>query len=124
MSDLTKAELELIRTVYEGMWNGHDPNMAHSLFERSESVAEFVSRFLAAFPDLQHTVEETLVQDRRVAIRFAAHGTHQGSWMGFEPTGKKIDYTGATIARIERGKIVGHRTWWDTWGLVQQIRGG
>ena len=123
MSELTKVEHGLIRRVYEGMWNGHNPSLAHELFANPRGVTSFVVRFLSAFPDLQHTIEEMLMEDQRVAVRFSARGTHRGRWLEFEPTGKSISYTGVTLARIEDGRITSHQTWWDEWGLLRQIRG-
>lgn len=122
MSGLTKEELGLIRQVYEGMWNSHDPSMARRLFERPEGVEDFVGRFLKAFPDLEHTVEDLIAEDDRVAVRFSARGTHRGTWMDVDATGRPIHYTGVTIAHIGAGKLGEHRTWWDTWDVMRQIQ--
>ena len=37
------------------------------------------------------------------------------------PTQKEISYTGVTIARLEGGKIVDHRTCWDTLAVLEQL---
>jgi len=123
MSDLTSKNKALIRRVYEEMWNKAKPALAAEIFAQPKGVERFVSQFLLAFPDLQHTVEEMIVEGDRVAVRFSAQGTHAGAWMYFAPTGKFIQYTGVTWARIAENMIVEHHTWWDKASLVEQIGG-
>ena len=120
MLDRNKA---LMRRIYEEMWNAGRPALAGELFARPEGVEKFVREFLISFPDLQHTVEEMVAEGDRVAVRFSALGTHSGQWMNFAPTGKSIQYTGVTLARIVEDKISEHQTWWDKAGLMQQIGG-
>ena len=121
MSALTTKNKVLMRRVYEEMWNRADPSIAAEIFARPEGVERFVSQFLLSFPDLQHTIEDILEEDDRVAVRFSARGTHTGPWLHFTPTGRAIEYTGVTLARIAGGKISEHHTWWDKAGLIVQL---
>ena len=124
MSDLTSKNKALMRRIYEEMWNRADPSIAAEIFAQPEGVERFVSQFLLSFPDLQHTIEEVIAEDDRVAVRFSAHGAHTGQWLHFAPTGKAIHYTGITLTRIAGDKIMEHHTWWDKMGLVEQIGDG
>ncbi|HET6822317.1 MAG TPA: ester cyclase [Anaerolineales bacterium] len=124
MSELAGQNKALMRRIYEEMWNGGNPELAAELFSNPEAVKRFVSQFLSSFPDLQHTVVEMIAEGDRVAVRFSAHGTHSGTWLRFAPTGKSIQYTGVTLARIAEGKIVEHQTWWDKSALIEQLEGG
>ena len=108
MSDLTSKNKALMRRIYEEMWNQGQASLARELFERSEGVERFVSQFLISFGDLQHTVEEMIAEDDRVAVRFTARGTHTGRWLDYVPTSGSIQYTGVTLARIAGDKIVEH----------------
>ena len=123
MSDLTSENKALMRRVYEEMWNRADPGAARELFASPDGVERFVSQFLISFPDLQHTVEGMLAEGDQVAVQFSAQGTHSGEWLGFAATGKAIQYTGVTLARIGGDKIIEHQTWWDKAGLIEQIKG-
>ena len=123
MSDLMSKNKALMRRVYEEMWNKGNPALAVEIFAQPEGVERFMSQFLLAFPDLQHVVEDMIVDDDRIAVRFSAQGTHSGEWMQFAPTGKPIHYTGVTWARIANGRIIEHHTWWDKAGLIEQIGG-
>jgi predicted ester cyclase len=121
MSDQTSNNKSLMRRVYEEMWNDSNPSAAAEIFAQPEGVERFVRQFLTSFSDLQHTVEEMIVEGDRVAVRFTARGTHAGRWMDFPPTGRSIEYSGVTLARIAGNKIIEHRTWWDKAGLIEQI---
>ena len=123
MSDFVSKNKTLIRRIYEEMWNQGNPGRATELFSQPAGVERFVSQFLQAFPDLQHTVEAYIEEEGVVVARFSAQGTHKGSWLNFEPTGKAIHYTGLTWARIADGKIVEHHTEWDKASLIEQLRG-
>src|ERR671925_227260 len=64
-----------------------------------------VSKFRAAFPDLDHTLDEILSGDDAVAYRWTNRGTHDGEFEGIPPTGKHIEFTGTTIFRFRDGRI-------------------
>jgi predicted ester cyclase len=123
MSDLTSNNKTLMRRIYEEMWNQGKPALAAEIFEQPRGVERFVSQFLLSFPDLQHVIEDMIVDGDQVAVRFSAHGTQTGAWMYFTPTGRSIQYTGVTWARIAANKIMEHHTWWDKAGLIEQIGG-
>ena len=121
MSDLTSKNKSLMHRIYQEMWNGGNPALAAEIFSRPEGVENFVSQFLFAFPDLQHTIEAMIEEGDQVAVRFSARGTHAGQWMDIPATGRPIHYTGVTLARIKADKVIEHYTWWDKAGLMEQI---
>ena len=121
MSEVISKNKALMRRIYEEMWNAGNPSLAFEIFSEPEGVERFVSQFLTSFPDLQHAIEGMIEEGDQVAVQFSARGTHQGQWLQFPPTGRSIQYTGVTVARIEEGKIVKHYTWWDKMSLVEQI---
>ncbi len=111
----------LARRIYTEMWNQGDLNAARELFTRPVGVERFVREFLAAFPDLQHTVETIIAEGDQVAIRFHAVGTQTGPWRQVPASGKSVRYTGVTIFTVQGGKIIDHHTWWDQKELIEQI---
>jgi steroid delta-isomerase-like uncharacterized protein len=123
MSDVTSKNKTLMRRVYDEMWNQGNPAAAAAIFEKPASVEKFVGGFLSSFPDLHHTVEEMIADGDRVVVKFSARGTHTGPWLNFAATGKSIQYTGLTWARVANGKIAEHQTEWDKAGLMEQIGG-
>jgi predicted ester cyclase len=123
MSEMENRNKALVRRIYEELWNQGNLTVAREIFAEPEGVEKFVKEFLAAFPDLQHTIEEMIAEGDRVAARFSAKGTHTGQWKQYAPLGNRIYYTGVTIASIAGDKITHHHTWWDTMEVIEQIRG-
>jgi steroid delta-isomerase-like uncharacterized protein len=75
-----------------------------------QGMKEIITACRAAFEHLDVTVEDMVAEGDKVAARFTACGTHQGSFMNLPPTGKPITMTGIEIFRIEDGKIA------ELWG--------
>lgn len=77
--------------------------------------------FWAAFPDIEQTVEETIAEGDKVAVRFTMRATHTGDFEGVPATGKPISVSGMGILRIVDGKVVEFQEAFDIMGLMQQI---
>ncbi len=75
----------------------------------------------AAFPDLHATIEETVAEGDRVAVRGVIRGTHQGELMGLPPTGKAVTMALIDINRIADGQLVERWGEADMLGLLQQL---
>jgi len=70
---------------------------------------------LAAFPDLNHEINNMVARGDRVVARVTLTGTHKGEFMGIPPTGNKINYTAMLEARFSEGKIL------ETWGVGDML---
>lgn len=86
-----------------------------------QGINDVITACRAAFEDLNVTVEDMVAEGDKVAVRFTAHGTHNGAFMGLPPTGKPIAMTGMEIFRIENGRIA--ELWGEAnlLGLMQQL---
>ena len=76
---------------------------------------------LTGFPDYKTVIEDLIAEGDKVAVRIRMSGTHTGSFMGIPPTGKKVEFTGMYIARIENGMIVEHWGEEDGVSLMRQL---
>lgn len=56
-----------------------------------------------------------------VMTRFSALGTHMGPFLGAQPTGRQITYTGTDINRIVNGRVVKAWVHYDALGLLEQL---
>jgi len=81
----------------------------------------FHAELRGAFPDLVVKVEAILAEDDRVAVRITFEGTHLGDIMSVAPTGRRVCFSGISIARIAGGKIVEGWNSLDRLGLLRQI---
>jgi predicted ester cyclase len=81
---------------------------------------EFAKAFYAGFPDLRHTIEETVADDQKVAVQFTLRGTHT-EFMGIPPTHKSFEAGAVAILTIEKGKVVALRGQFDQLGMLRQL---
>lgn len=77
--------------------------------------------FYKAFPDLRHTVEEVVADDKQVAVRFRITGTHQGDFMGHPATAKPINVVATAILKIQDNRVTNLKGVFDLHALLQQI---
>jgi steroid delta-isomerase-like uncharacterized protein len=86
-----------------------------------EGFKQFLTQFHAAFPDVEVTFEDVIAEDDKVVIRWTLRGTHERELLGIQPTGKKVAWTGITIYRLARGKVLEERGEEDALGLLRQL---
>jgi steroid delta-isomerase-like uncharacterized protein len=80
--------------------------------------AQGLAEFVRAFPDLQTSVEDVVVdvEGSSVGVRWAARGTNRERFLGIGPTHRVTSITGIEIIEVRGGRIV--RRWgeWDITG--------
>jgi steroid delta-isomerase-like uncharacterized protein len=79
-------------------------------------------RFFNALPDLHLVVEDRIFSADKVVARCIYTGTHRGTFVGVEPTGKQIKFGTIDIWRIEDGKLAEHWDQVDFAGILKQLR--
>jgi len=77
--------------------------------------------YRTAFPDLRLTVEDIIAEGETVVARWSCRGTHKGDLNGIAPTGKRVNITGISIARLTNGKMSEGFVNWDALSLMQQL---
>lgn len=60
----------------------------------------FLEQLLAGLPDLRVTIDDTVAEGDRVAVRMTYRGTHRGELLRTAPTGRAIEWDGLTIRRL------------------------
>jgi steroid delta-isomerase-like uncharacterized protein len=75
----------------------------------------FNASLFQGFPNIQHTIEDTIAEGDKVVYRTTLKGTHTGEFMGIPPTGKSVIINDFTLLRIAEGKIV---EWWYDCNLL------
>jgi predicted ester cyclase len=104
----------LIAPNYTASINGGPPITA-------DGHEEMAAMFWAAFPDIEQTVEETVAEGNKVAVRFTLRATHTGNFMGTPPTGKQIVVSGMGILCLVDDQVAEFREELDMMGLMQQV---
>jgi predicted ester cyclase len=81
-----------------------------------------VEYFLAAFSDLEHEVLLILGEDDLVAAHQRWAGTHGGEFLGFAPTGRRVEFTSTAIIRVADGLIAEAWDELDSGQVAAQLR--
>jgi steroid delta-isomerase-like uncharacterized protein len=82
-----------------------------------------IAELRRAFPDLEMVIEQQIAEGPWVATRVTYRGTHTGEFAGIPATGRRIEYAGTAMDRLENGKVV---EMWHTVNmhlLMRQIAG-
>lgn len=114
------ADEDGIKEVVAADAKGHNP-IEPSVPPSPEGEKQLMEMYHAAFSDATIHVEDVLAEGDNVAVRWQGTGTHEGEFMGIEPTGQKIEIVGFEIDRVVDGQIVESWGLFDAFGLMQQL---
>lgn len=89
--------------------------------EDRESARAFYGQFLAAFPDIDLSLHQTLAEGDLVATRYVIRGTHSAEFFGVPATGRRVEVEGQSIFRFRDGKIAERWQSLDALGLLTQL---
>ena len=87
-----------------------------------EGVKQFFDMSRAAFPDLRLRILHVVEEGDLCVGHGLFEGTHEGEWMGMEPTGKRVSVPIADVVRFgDDGRAVEHWGVTDTGMMLQQL---
>lgn len=134
------TEIERIVRKFHESWDLRDPDRGATVIAEDchfEDVArgELLSgpegyrrdyyRWREAFPDGEVKVANVIVQDNWAVVEFVNRGTHTGplhSSLGtFAPTGRKMEIRYCSVMRVEDGKVVEGRDYYDSASIARQL---
>ena len=116
----TRRKLEVSKEIISPSHALQSPNISGSSFG-PEAYKRNVLHFLAGYPDLRWTIEDTIAEKDKVVACWTMSGTHKGDFMGIPATNKKVSVDGITIHHITNGKIMDSYSNWDALGMMQQL---
>lgn len=77
----------------------------------SQGLVEHVVGFRRNVGNLVATVERTVANENESMVWWSFTGTHDGPWLGKEPTGEPISGTAFSFFELEEGLISRYRVW-------------
>ncbi len=86
-------------------------------------LMEHIRQIEAAFPKYELLTEQMLGEGDFVIVRGTFRGVHRGEFAGIPPTGKAVSSGLIIVYRMQNGRIAEHWLQFDTFGLLQQLRG-
>jgi steroid delta-isomerase-like uncharacterized protein len=110
--------LRTIAAIEEGDFDALDDLLAEDLVDHNpipgqlpgrEGFKQWMAAVRQTFPDLSATVEDTVVENDRVAGRVTVRGKYSAPLAGVAPTNLSVGFTAFHIVRMSQGEIV---EWW------------
>jgi predicted ester cyclase len=112
--DLGTLEREIMASDYRLHFDGL-PEMD------AAAASGFFGAFLAAFPDISHSVEDIFAERDRVACRLIVRGTQTGEFMGIPATNRPVEIHALNVHHIVRGRTAEHWINSDGLGMLMQL---
>lgn len=86
-----------------------------------DGVRRLYHTLRAAFPDFHAEIHWQAVDGETVTTYKTYHGTHQGTFLGVAPTGRRIHFETVDAMRVHDGKITEHWGVANLFSLMQQL---
>ncbi len=77
--------------------------------------------FLTAFPDLQSTIDDVIIEGDKLVLRWTVQGTHTGQFLEIPPSNKQMTLPVTEIFLIADGQLVEAWDQYDRLHLMEQI---
>jgi steroid delta-isomerase-like uncharacterized protein len=116
---MNEGKLEVIDEICSQDFVDHDPLPGTS--PDFAGLKDFVTQVRSAFPDIETTAEDILVEGDRLAVRSTIRGTHKGDFMGIPASGKKVEVSIYDFVRFENDQAAEHWGTIDSAALMEQI---
>ena len=135
---MSEENKQLVRRWFEEVWNNgrvdaidemFDANgIAHGLSDDPSNPIKgpnnfkpFHTLFREAFPNMMIVIEDMVAEGDKVAARCSVRAKHEGEFLGRVATGSPVEFSGITIVRIDKGKIVEAWNNFDFMRLHRQV---
>ena len=130
-----EANRDLVHRFVTSVWNGEEidaieelatPDLVvHGLgagVDRTrEEFVEFHAGLLGAVPDLEHLVEDTVVEGDRAVAYVSVRGTPERQYGALSPTGESFDSVAFQRYRIEDGRVAEVWVLPNAMGMLRQL---
>lgn len=117
----TKKDLAVLDEIFDP--NGVHHGATFSAVRGPEGLKAAVEALAQAFPDMAFTVDMSIADGELVVVRWSGPATHEGPFMGVEPTGKSVTFTGINFYRFNCGRIVESWSVANSLDVLRQIAG-
>lgn len=109
-SAAANRNVEAARSLLQA-FNTGDVQVVDNLVHRTiaaygKQVKQNIADTRRAFPNARFTEDEIVAEGDRVILRWNMTGTHSGTLLGAQATGKQIRTIGYEVLRFQNGKIV------------------
>lgn len=83
-------------------------------------LVRHVTYFRETLPDLSVTIERLIASAEEVVGIWRVSGTHRGALFGYPATGRRLEWSNASVFRVADGKITDYS---GVWGALEAVQG-
>jgi steroid delta-isomerase-like uncharacterized protein len=100
----------------------YDMTAPNEVAKGRDAIAEALHEFTSAFPDLRFESKVLCDDGQRVCVEWHGTGTHDGTFGDIAPTGRKVDFRGVNLWKVNGdGTIAEETAYWDLATVLRQI---
>ena len=124
-----------VNSFYADIWNRHDGSAMASLLTTAftfrgslgrtcqghAEFAEYVGMVHQSLGNYRCAILDIVVEPPRAFARMRFSGIHQGEFLGFAPTGQRVEWSGAALFTFDNSVIADLWVLGDWMGLQQQL---
>ena len=115
-----QGKLNVVSELVADKCRFHDP-VFPSLTSGADNMKNHIESSRRGFPDLKFKIDDTIAERNEVVIHWTANGTHNGPFLGMQPTNRKATVSGTSIYRIEGNKIAEEWVYWNLMTMMEQL---
>jgi steroid delta-isomerase-like uncharacterized protein len=115
----SKGNFDVFEEVFADDFMDHTPQP--NMIPNKAGVRGLYRSLRAAFPDFRAEIHWQAADGELVTTYKTYHGTHQGTFLGVAPTGRKIHFETVDVMRVRNGKITEHWGVANLFSLMQQL---
>ena len=126
---------DLVKQFYLQLWNQRDYEIANQILQEQvnfrgslgpamvgrDRVCEYVKSVTDALQNYTCEIQEIVVDGQKAAAKVLFRGIHVGQFMGFEPTGKEVNWLGAAFFESDNGMLTNIWVLGDIQGLLKKL---
>lgn len=129
---------ELVQLFYEKLWNEINLDVANEILHPNvtfrgsvgvgatgpHEVCDYVVMITSALSDYRCDIDSLLIDGDRAAAKVRFSGVHVGEFLGFPPTGRRVEWVGAAFFVGDANKLRDIWVLGDVEPLRAQLRSG
>jgi len=127
---------QAVEAFYDRVWNRGDkaaiPELIHADFTFRGSLgltmtghaafSTYVDGVTEALADYRCTILDVVSEGERAFARMRFEGIHRAPFLGFAPTGRRVEWAGAALFTLKSDKIADLWVLGDLQGLREQLQ--
>ena len=132
-AELAKSNVEYYSRVWDVVINEGRSNILDSAYvddavlhtipevKGKANAKAYYENYITGFSNRKFTVKEIFADGDKLVKYWQFKGKHTGQFFGIPATGKDVDVSGVTIAKMRDGKIAEEQDFMDNLEFMQQL---